>query len=373
MPILDRIRLLKKMEKLRNSRILVLFLGTKPNMSMQLGTDLFRYMYDHLNSIGQCENLDLFLCTSGGDILVPHRLTNLAREYCKKFSVIVPSLAASSGTLLCLGSDEIVMSRIASMSPIDPTTANKFNPANPQDKNKVIPISVEDVSSFLALAEEKALIRGEDKTLEIFKELTSPRDLSIHPLALGNVYRALRLIRDIARKQLLLHVDNKEKIERIVQHLTELLYSHQYLIDRKELQRMELNILDSETVPLLDETMWSLYKLYEDEIKMQEPFDPPGIIMQQPAQPQQPALPPNLNLQIPQGANMQHIQHVVNQITSALTPPPVTVNFSNYAGFIESKKLTDGYKFEGKITETRKPDSTKEISVEMKGYWERIR
>lgn len=373
MPIAQRITLIRKLEKLRNSKVIVIFMGTKPNMGTQLAVDLFRRVYDHLATIKKCENLDLFLYTSGGDILVPHRLTLLLREYCSKFSVLIPSLAASSGTLLCLGANEIVMGKNASLSPIDPTTANPFNPTNPRDQNKVIPISVEDVSSFLALAKEKALIRGEDKTLEIFKDLTGSRELAIHPLALGNVYRALRLIRDIAKKQLLLHVDNKEKIQRIVKPLTELLYSHQYLIDRQELKRMELNIVDSETVPNLDETMWSLYAMYEEEIKMLEPFNPNDIISRQPAQPPQAMVPPNLNIQIPQGANVQHMQQVISQIQNQLTPPPVSVPFSNYAAFVESTKLTHGYKYDGKITENRKPDGTKEISVEMKGYWERIR
>ena len=373
MPIAQRMSLLKKLEKLRNSKVIVIFMGTKPNMGTQLNFDMFRYVYDHLAAIKKCDNLDLFLYTGGGNTLVPHRLTLLIREYCSKFSVIVPFLAASAGTLLCLGANEIVMGKNGSLSPIDPTTSNEFNPINPRDKNKVIPISVEDVSSFLALAKDKALIRGEDKTLEVFKDLTGSREMAIHPLALGNVYRALRLIRDIAKKQLLLHVDNKEKIQRIVKPLTELLYSHQYLIDRQELKRMELNVVDSETVPHLDETIWNLYKMYEEEIKMLEPFNPHDIISRQPAPPQQAMIPPNLNVQMPQGANVQHIQQVINQIQNQLTPPPVSVPFSNYAAFIESTKLTHGYKFDGKITENRKPDGTKEISVEMKGYWERIR
>jgi len=274
-------------------------------------------------------------------------------------------LAASSGTLICLGANEIVMSKYGSLSPIDPTTANKFNPTNPHDGNKVVPISVEDVSSFLALAQEKALIRGEAETLELFKDLTGERPMSIHPLALGNVYRALRLIRDIAKKQMLLHEDNIEKIERSIEHLTELLYSHQYLIDREELKRIELKIVNSESVPLLDDTMWSLYKEYEDDIKMLEPFNPQEIIANNP----QPA-PINLP-QIPANATPAQIQQLLMQAQNR--QPPVSVNFSNSGAFIESSKITHSYLFEGRVIEIRTPNNVREINVEMKAYWKKIR
>jgi hypothetical protein len=375
MPSPERIPLIQKLEELRGSKVITLFLGTKPNMITQIGSDAVRYIYDHLEKIKKCENLDLFLYTIGGDTLVPHRLTRLLREFCGKFSVLIPSKAASAGTLLCLGANEIVMGKMGELSPIDPATTNPFNPTNPYDKTKVIPISVEDVSSFLALAKEKALLRGEDKTLEVFKDLTGPRELAIHPLALGNVYRALRLIRDIAKKQLLLHFDQKEiaKTNRIVQHLTELIYSHQYLIDRNELKEMEFNVVNAESIATLDEVMWSLYKSYETEIDMLKPFDPSEIIAAQAAPTQQATLPANLNLQIPQGVNAQQVQQILAQVQGQLNPPPIQVSFSNYAAFIESAEMAHGYKYTGKIIEIRKPDGTKEINVEIKGNWEKIR
>jgi hypothetical protein len=370
-----RLKSIEEIEKLRGSKVITYFLGTKPNLPTQMGTDAIRYIYEHLKEIGKCDKIDLFIYTTGGDILAPHRLTRLIRGFCGNFSVLVPFRAHSAATLLCLGADEIVMGKMGELSPIDPTTANPFNPTNPHDKTKVIPISVEDVTSFLALAEEKALLRGEDKTLEVFKDLTGPRELSLHPLALGNVYRVLRLIRDIAKKQLMLHLDEKEtaKIQRIAQKLTELLYSHQYLIDREEAKEMELNVVDTETVPKLDETMWELYKLYEDEIKMQEPFDPSFLVEQQLAQSLNASLPENLNLQLPPGITAQTVQPILAQIQNRLTPPPVQISFTNYIAFIESKSVTHTCKAEGKIIGHRKPSGEKEINVEFRAKWERIR
>ena len=374
MSVSQRVRVLKKIQRIRNSKVIVLFLGTKPNLPTQMGADSIRYIYDHLEKIKQCDNLDLFLYTAGGDTHTPHRLTRLLREFCNNFSILVPFKAASAGTLLCLGANEIVMGKMGELSPIDPTTANPFNPVNLHDKKKVIPISVEDVTSFLALAEEKGLIRGEEKTLEVFKDLTGQRDLAIHPLALGNVYRALRLIRDIAQKQLLLHFDKKEsaKIQRIVQNLTELIYSHQYLIDRKEAQDMELNIVEAESISGLHENMWKLYKYYEHEIKMLEPFNPISLLPQQtPAQ--QVTLPGNRNIQLPQGVPPQQAQQILAQVQRNITPTRVQVPFENCAAFIESEGITHTYKYSGTIVGTVLPTGKKEINVDMTSKWEKTR
>ena len=110
-----------------------------------MGIDALRHIYEHLRQLGECEKIDLFIYTTGGQIFVPHRLTRLIREFCDNFSVLVPYRCHSAGTLLCLGADEIIMGKFGELSPIDPRTSNLFNPRNPHDETKVIPISVEDV------------------------------------------------------------------------------------------------------------------------------------------------------------------------------------------------------------------------------------
>ena len=60
----------------------------------------------------------------------------MIREYCDKFSVLVPDKAHSAATMIALGADEIVMSNLSEISPIDPSTANVFNPQDPQNPQK---------------------------------------------------------------------------------------------------------------------------------------------------------------------------------------------------------------------------------------------
>lgn len=366
------IKTIKRIEKLRNSKVISMFLGTKPNLSTQIHSEQHRYIFELLEQIGMCEKIDLFLYTSGGDTLSPPRLTSLIREYCDTFSVLVPFRAMSSGTLLCLGANEIVMGKLGELSPVDPTTGNPFNPPNPSDENKIVQISVEDVTSFLALAEDVANIRGEDEMLKVFQDLTAERRLSLHPLALGNVYRALRLIRQIAFKQLKFHhgENESEKIDRIIENLTELLFSHGYQISRKEAIELELNITKPDVQ--IENEMWKLYRLYEDKIGMMEAFDPKMRVMQQFAQNPPQAIIPQ-NYQIPQNFNPQVFQQVMGIIGPQLLPPPITIPVKQEAAYLEIVNMCYSFIYEGEIRGQKEPNGKTNINVDIRGMWSKTR
>jgi len=67
------------------------------------------------------QNLDLLLVTHGGDAVAPWGLVAMVREYFpdKNFRVILPSVAYSAGSAICLGADEIVMGPGSIMGPVD--------------------------------------------------------------------------------------------------------------------------------------------------------------------------------------------------------------------------------------------------------------
>ena len=65
--------------------------------------------------------LILLLNTPGGDALTAERIINICRNYAKNnFSVIVPKMAKSAGTMICLGAEQIGMSLTSELGPIDP-------------------------------------------------------------------------------------------------------------------------------------------------------------------------------------------------------------------------------------------------------------
>jgi len=191
------------------------------------------------------------------------------------FSVIIPYKAHSAATMISLGADEIVMSDMSELSPIDPSTANVFNPIDPQNPQNRIPISVEEVMSYFDLAKNKFGIKSDEELTKIFNKFVESTP-SIHPLALGNVNRTHNLIKILAKRLLKSHTQplKEEEIEKIIEFLTEKLYSHQYYIGRKEAKE-DLNIksvvfADKE----LSDLMTEIYEEYRNEMKMTEAWNP---------------------------------------------------------------------------------------------------
>jgi hypothetical protein len=163
------------------------------------------------------------------------------------------------------------MSKLAELSPIDPTTGNQFNPIDEINRTRK-GISVEDVIAYKDLAEEDFEIKKEENLVQIFKYLTD----KIEPLALGNVKRVHKLIRRLAAELLKLHFDeskNSKKITSIVKTLTEELYSHVHYINRRE----AADIIGKEIVKFCsdeeEKLLWALFNDYVQAMKLDERFN----------------------------------------------------------------------------------------------------
>ena len=228
--------IIKKIEESRGSKAITYFTSDRQGpVNARVAMDIIPIISNQLRKIGNNDKIDLVLYSAGGDTMVPWRLVSMIREYCDNFSVLVPYKAHSAATMIALGADEIVMSDMSELSPIDPSTANVFNPVDPQNPQNRIPISVEDVMAYFDLAKNKFGIKSDEELTEIFKKFVDSNP-SIHPLALGNVNRTHNLIRILAKRLLKSHKApmKEDEIEKIVEFLTEKLYSHQYFIGRKE-------------------------------------------------------------------------------------------------------------------------------------------
>ena len=279
MSLVERRQALLRLQEVRKSKVIAYVLSDRlstapiPGMNTRLAAEPQLQLADHLRSLGRVENLDLFLYTRGGDTNSVWPLVTMCREFAEKFRLLVPFRAHSGGTLIGLGADEIIMGRLGELSPIDPETANPFNPLFENDPNKRKPISVEDVASYMELAKDERIgLEKEDHMLEVFKALSA----QVHPLALGNVFRALRQIRLLAKKLLELHMDtekDKQRIETIVDTLTVKLYSHHHIIGREE--AISFMGEDLVKVPSADEeqAMWDLFEHYAEGLELRTRFN----------------------------------------------------------------------------------------------------
>lgn len=279
---LSRLELIKQIEKERNSAVICYITGDKNQFSAKIGDDVIPTIFRHLELIGNRNNIDLLLYTRGGDMVTPIRIVKIIRSFCKKFSILIPYRAHSAGTLIALGADEIVMTKLAELTPVDPTTGHPFNPRDPVDQKKPIPISVEDITSYFLLAKDKIKIK-EDKMAEIYDNLTKhsyPDPRHLHPLALGNIYRAQRMIRILSERLLGLRMDtgNNKAIEKIVNEITSDICIHNYPIYRDEAKSLGLNVI----VPNhnLEKMLWNVYVKYAEDMELTKPFNPMEVLGQ---------------------------------------------------------------------------------------------
>ncbi len=213
--------------------------------------------------------------SAGGDTMVPWRLVSMIREYCRKFSVLVPYKAHSAATMIALGADEIVMSDLSELSPIDPSTSNVFNPQDPQNPQNKIPISVEDVMAYFDLVKNKFGVKSDEDLTKAFIKFVEANP-QIHPLALGNVNRMHNLIRRLAERLLKSHKSpmSEADIKSIVDYFTEKLYSHQYFVGRKEAKE-DLGLKNVKYADdLLSKDMTDLFEEYKNEMELGKVWNP---------------------------------------------------------------------------------------------------
>jgi hypothetical protein len=267
------IEIIRELEHAETAKLISYVLADRlQGPSASIASDALGLFYRHLEAMGECPKIVLFLHSTGGDTMVPWRLINLVREYCQELVTLVPNKALSAATMLCLGSNEIVMTKMAALSPIDPSVANAFNPplpmppGTPPQLAQKVPISVEDVVAYLRLATDRAGLNTIEGKIAAFQQLSH----EVHPLALGNVERSHTLIRSLARKLLGLHMNladqaEEEKCKAIVDTLTEKLYSHQHLISRREAKDI-IGLKVRYATKDLELLMMRLYEQYQEEL-----------------------------------------------------------------------------------------------------------
>ncbi len=270
----ERVDNYRWLEADRKSKILVYVTGDRQGMETQISSDALEYFSDHLDKIGKVEKISLVLYTRGGDTMAAWSLVNLVRQYCKSFEVIIPSKARSSGTIICLGADSIIMTKQATLGPIDPSVNGSLNPQNPQEPNNPaarVPVSVESIQGFIELAKKEFNLTHKSDLKEILLNLSD----KVHPLVLGNVYRSRAQIQMVARKLLnkQLGEENKYKIDKIITFLCSDSGSHDYAIYRNEAKdELGLNIQKPN-----DEQYSIIASIFEDiraELKLLQPFTP---------------------------------------------------------------------------------------------------
>ncbi len=269
----DRIELYRKLEEKLGSKVIVYVTSDRAGFEANIAQDVIDLFINQLDSIGTQEKISLYLYTRGGDTAAAWNIVNLLRQYCDKLEVVIPHKAHSAGTLISIGANSIIMTKQATLGPIDPSVNTPLNPpipnAPPQNN---YPVSVEAVKGYLAFAKEELSIKDDLALANIMIKLSE----YVHPLVLGQVYRARAQIKMLAEKLLANQITDNAKIKDIISFLCSDSGSHDYTINRREAKNtLGLNIQKP------DDELYAIIKgIYDDisaELGFGIPFDPIAV------------------------------------------------------------------------------------------------
>jgi len=109
---------IKKLEEVRERRCYPLLIDQDALIDSKLVDKVF---YDLRKNFKDCDgNLDVLICSTGGEPDAAYNLAMLFRRYgSKDLNFIVPRMAKSAATILACTSDKILMTPIAELGPLD--------------------------------------------------------------------------------------------------------------------------------------------------------------------------------------------------------------------------------------------------------------
>lgn len=259
----------KKIEELQNSKVIAYVTGDRTNMETQIGADVVDIFGKHLETIKQTNKITLILYTLGGDTMATWNIVNLLREYCNELEIIVPRKARSSGTIMCLGANRIILTHQSTLGPIDPSLNSPLGTKvkiNGQELS--LPTSVESVKGYFNLAKKELGIRNSKELIQAFLKLSE----TLNPLLIGDVYRRQGQIKMIAKKLLIYQHCTRKQKNSIINFLCSDSGSHDYAINYKEAKQLGLNVelANDELNNLIND--W--YDIICDELQLKTPYNP---------------------------------------------------------------------------------------------------
>lgn len=273
-----RMGLIRKIEKESGSSVIAYVTGDRSGQETKIAGDIFPFLHQHLQKIGEKDTLSLFLYTRGGLTMAGFGIANLFREFCDAFKVIIPFRAHSCGTLIALGANEILMSRMGQLGPIDPSVDHPLAPqvqmpGAPPGITQRVPVNVEDAAAFLKFAKTEVNLKEEGSLTSVFSQLSA----AVNPLALGAVSRSREQIGFLAKTLLTHHMIDSQRIREIVKVLTRERFSHEYLIGRREAREsLKLNVINISDK--MEKLILKLYNDYSNLLELNVPYNPEAYL-----------------------------------------------------------------------------------------------
>jgi hypothetical protein len=190
----------------------------------------------------------------------------MIREYLGsggEIACLVPYCAFSAATLIAVGCNEVFMHPLATLGPVDPqiTAATKGGAMQH--------FAYEDATAYVKFLREEAGLSEQTEK----KDLLTPLVSQIAPSVIGGAKRASMQSRTMAERPLKLHPgkEDRQKAERIAEELSKNYFAHGHAVARGDAREFGLQVCDRDTK--LEELIWKVYRDYESDMRMSEPFE----------------------------------------------------------------------------------------------------
>ncbi|NCD00685.1 hypothetical protein EOL94_01165 [bacterium] len=274
--------IIKKIQEIRNNPVLLLNLKEIQKDSALKVHKIFCKK--------KFEELDIILQTPGGDIDASFLITKILRNRAKKINIIVPLYAKSAGTLMCMGADEIILTDLSELGPLDTQIfeqkdggqvryTSALNGFKALEQTQMHAVETMDVATKLILARSRMKIFEAIQLAIEFSAQTSGKLYSnLNPEKIGEYARAL----EIGEKYGIIILTRymgwpNELAENTVRTLVKQYPSHGFIIDFEELSALKLpakkvgdDILDSvldirENLLKIDQNIIELFEIEEEK------------------------------------------------------------------------------------------------------------
>jgi hypothetical protein len=231
---IDRTRsLIEQIEKLRQSKVVVLFCGDD-----SIDHIMCYRMLKLLRRLGNVDKLDLFIDSGGGDIDAACKMVKILKQYSKKLSVLIPFMAKSAATLIALNAEELVMCK-----------ASELGVADPQVREPI-------TGTYVPAHSIKEAIGFIEEVNDPYVKLSLADKLP--PLLIGAFRDAQNASKQYI-KEALEKLCNKDEA---IHMFTEKYLSHGYPIDRDSCKKIGLNVVFPDEK--LEKVMEDLFEIYGD-------------------------------------------------------------------------------------------------------------
>lgn len=208
----------------------------------------------HERELGRFDKLDtleILIHSPGGHIDVAYQAAKFFRRHCNQLNVIVPLVAKSAATLLCLIADNIYMGEFAELGPLDVQIHDPFErgqfPFSPLDEFKSMEFlreyATEVLDYFSNLVVERSGMSVKEALHEAIPAVTgmmTPLYSHIEPSKVGEYRRSLAVGEEYAKR--ILKLRRFRDVEGLTQKLVWNYPSHDFVIDFDEVEDMGLPV-----------------------------------------------------------------------------------------------------------------------------------